>query len=759
MQHRREGIIAPTKPAVRVRITVIRTPEVGFADANRIRLVEVMSNGHAVHVVEVTLTPHTHWDREWYEPFAVFSERLVVMMDALLDLAESGFPHFHLDGQTAMIDDYLERRPERAADLRRHVRAGRLSAGPWVTQMDEFLTSGESHIRNLEMGMARAEALGGGLRLGYMPDQFGHIGQMPQMLRMAGLDRAMVWRGVPRAIDRSSFRWRSPDGSEVLTEYMVFGYFNGASFAQATDPGALADAIRRSIDAMRPYTVGDAMVVMVGYDHAGPDATLPERLEQARRFLPRSDVRIAGLGPSVAAAGRDVSGDLPVWVGELRSSARAHLLPNVYSARVHQKLERGRVEILLERVAEPLAALVPGLAWPHEALQDVWTLMLWNGAHDSACGCSHDQVALDVDARFASARATAESIAADGLRALGAQVHPSGTIRWNPSPFEREGIAGLGYRVEAEPLTPELVPVSIEPLPDGSGIAIDGVGVRLLDETDVGDLYNFCPAEREQRVVPPEAVEVVDGGVRAAWPGLRVRVAAERRTDEPFVRLTGVIDNERLDHRLRMHVDLRGSARGSLAGSPFELVARPLVGEGSDAEAASPTWPARHVVAAGDIVVLHEGVFEYEVVDGRELAVALLRCVGWISAEVLATRPWQAGPQTPTPAAQMIGETTFSLGVWAGAPIGDHPALLDAWERFAVPIVEAPAIGGGDRPAAGTLLTIDPDGAQLSNVRRVGDRREVRLWNPWPDRALGPVIGGRRHTLGPARIETVELGR
>ena len=166
------------------------------------------------------LVPHTHWDREWYEPFAVFSQRLVAMMDALLDLGAAGFPHFHLDGQTAMIDDYLERRPERAEDLAALVRSGRLSAGPWVTQMDEFLTSGESHIRNLEMGLARAEELGGALRLGYMPDQFGHIGQMPQLLRRAGLERAMVWRGVPASIERSSFRWRSPDGSEVVTEYL-----------------------------------------------------------------------------------------------------------------------------------------------------------------------------------------------------------------------------------------------------------------------------------------------------------------------------------------------------------------------------------------------------------------------------------------------------------------------------------------------------------------------------------------------------------
>src|SRR4051812_50130701 len=108
------------------------------------------------------------------------------MMDTLLDLAAAGFPHFHLDGQTAMIDDYLDRRPERAADVAALVRSGRLSAGAWGTQMDEVLTSGESHIRNPEMGLGRTDELGGGLRLGYIPEQLGHLGAMPEQVRAGG---------------------------------------------------------------------------------------------------------------------------------------------------------------------------------------------------------------------------------------------------------------------------------------------------------------------------------------------------------------------------------------------------------------------------------------------------------------------------------------------------------------------------------------------------------------------------------------------
>jgi hypothetical protein len=698
--------------------------------------------------LRVTLVPHTHWDREWYEPFAVFSERLVAMMDTLLELAADGFPHFHLDGQTAMIDDYLERRPERTDELAERVREGRLSAGPWVTQMDEFLTSGESHIRNLEMGLERARELGRALEVGYMPDQFGHIGQMPQILRMAGIERAMVWRGVPSQIARSTFRWRAPDGSEVLTESLPFGYSSGWNLMQAGDAASLARLIEDETERLRPLAHDDHIVVMVGYDHAGPDATLPNRLAEAP--LPQGiDVRFGGVGDHVASL--SAPDRLPVWQGELRSSARAHLLPNVYSARVHQKLERGRLESLVERYAEPLAALVPGFEWPAAELRRVWTLLLWNGAHDSACGCSHDQVATDVDGRFAEIRSIAESIVERAASSLGRQIGQEGALRFNPSPFERDGVPGLGYAVSDRAWESPNATVALEPLPDGAGVVADGIPLRLFDEPDVGDLYNWCYADEGQRPSPPSSVRIEGDSFEVTWDGLRVSARATRREDEPFVRLTGLVDNGRGDHRLRLHVGLPQRAERAIAGAPFELVDRPLVGEGSAGETASPTWPARHAVMAAGTAVFHEGVFEYEIADGTSIAVTMLRCVGCISRERMPVRPWAAGPTTKTPDAQMLGVTRFSLGVWPGAS-GER--LLRNWERFALPLARATASGGGTLPSAGSLLAVDGD-AELSGVRRVGGRTEVRMWNPQPDRVGSAVVAGERVEVRPARIEVV----
>jgi alpha-mannosidase len=405
----------------------------------------------------------------------------------------------------------------------------------------------------------------------------------------------------------------------------------------------------------------------------------------------------------------------------------------VYSTRIHQKQERARIEALVERYAEPLAALVPGFEWPARELDRIWRLLVLNGAHDSVCGCSVDEVARAVDARHAEARSETEEIVEAAMASLAAQVGAAGTLRFNPSPFERDGVPGLGWRVDAIPAEPREVPVELE--------------LALEDEPDVGDLYNFCPGADSACLAPAWHVPGTQGGATD------VRIHSAQREGEPFVRLDVEIDNRRPDHRLRLRIPLPERAPGAVAGSPFELVTRGLLSEGGDFEASSPTWPARGVVLAGGVAVLAEGVIEYEIVSGRELAVTLLRCVGTISRATLATRPAPAGPDVPTPDAQMIGTTSLALAVFPHARPED---LLPAWECFALPIRSAPAPGGGQLPASGTLLHVR--GAALSSVRRRGDSVAVRIWNPSQE-TVEAEVGGEAVRLGPARIETISLSQ
>ena len=173
----------------------------------------------------VDIVPHTHWDREWHTPFQTFRLRLVDLLDGLLPQLEAdpSYAHFLLDGQMAVVDDYLAVRPEAEERLRALAGSGRLAMGPWYALPDEFLVSGETLVRNLQHGLDVAARFGGAMEVGYLPDMFGHVAQMPQLLRQFGFEHAVVWRGVPSAIDRSGFWWSSPDGSTVRAEYLPVG--------------------------------------------------------------------------------------------------------------------------------------------------------------------------------------------------------------------------------------------------------------------------------------------------------------------------------------------------------------------------------------------------------------------------------------------------------------------------------------------------------------------------------------------------------
>src|SRR5829696_1857415 len=93
-------------------------------------------------MLDLHVVTHTHWDREWYHPAARFRQRLVALVDELLDGAAggpAGEGSFLLDGQTVVLDDYLAMRPERAPELAAMLVDGRIEAGPWYVLADELM--------------------------------------------------------------------------------------------------------------------------------------------------------------------------------------------------------------------------------------------------------------------------------------------------------------------------------------------------------------------------------------------------------------------------------------------------------------------------------------------------------------------------------------------------------------------------------------------------------------------------------------------
>ncbi len=411
-----------------------------------------------------TLVSHTHWDRAWYCTFQEFRIRLVRLVDRLLALLEArpDYRFFMLDGQTSILEDYLEVRPERAAALQTLAREGRISVGPWYVLPDEFLVSPEALIRNLMIGHRMGAPYGGVMKAGYVPDGFGHIAQLPQILRGFGIDSAFFWRGVGAEADAigTEFEWAAKDGSRVTAIWMPWGYHNLSNLgypirwgdtSQMEFDGDLAmSQIREALHKLEPFARTDAYLLMNGIDHAEAEPRLPDAIARAQAEIPDAEIVHGALSDHLARV-RASGVKLPEFCGEFRWGRCSEVLQGVYSTRIHLKQANHRVETLLERYTEPLTAF----AWlagaePPEGVQDlVWTAWRWllkNHPHDDIYGSGIDPVHEEMGFRFAQAEQIGRALVRDSLRLIARQADFTGQpgtpiLIYNPLNWPRNEIA------------------------------------------------------------------------------------------------------------------------------------------------------------------------------------------------------------------------------------------------------------------------------------------------------------------------------
>jgi alpha-mannosidase len=382
----------------------------------------------------------THWDRSWYLPFQVSRVRLVRLVDRLIDLLDST-PEFHsfmLDGQMAPVSDYLEIRPERRADLERLIQAGRVGVGPWFVLADEYLVSPEALVRNLQLGLKVAGSFGRIMREGYTPDSFGHIAQLPQILRGFGIESCVFWRGFGEEADAlgNEFVWEAPDGSGVLTIHIRDGYHNIANAgypnrgsdrsAMQFDPDLAQQQVRAAVDLLKPFAQTSQLLLFDGVDHAEANPDILGIMARANATF--DDVRLEHntLEQYIANVRAELGGrPLPVYVGEFNRGRLSHVLQSVYSTRIYLKQSNDRVQRLLEQSAEPINAWAWALGeeYPQALLQEAWRILLLNHPHDDICGCSCDAVHRADVARYAESEQLGQALARDGFRLLMAHIN------------------------------------------------------------------------------------------------------------------------------------------------------------------------------------------------------------------------------------------------------------------------------------------------------------------------------------------------
>ncbi|MGQ9581415.1 MAG: alpha-mannosidase [Armatimonadota bacterium] len=447
------------------------------------------------------LVPETHWDREWYSTFQEFRIRLVRLTDKLITILDKDaeFKSFTFDGQTIVLEDYLEIRPQEKDRIKKHVQSGRLLIGPWYVLPDEFLVSGEALIRNLMIGHMIGEEFGRTMKAGYIPDPFGHISQLPQILAGFGISNVYFTRGMGDEADdmHSEFWWQAPDGTIILAINQVNSYCNGVNLGieYIPDKGKTINfdlalqQVKQQIESLSKKASTRYLLLNNGCDHVEPQPELPQIIKYLNEHLEDTEV-VHSNYEEYAQLVLNEKPELKTFSGELHRGKYHPLWPGVFSSRMYLKQANERTQTLLEKWTEPACAMawLTGKPYDSQLLWRAWKYLIQNHPHDSICGCSIDQVHREMMPRFAQAQQIGEFLATESLGYIADKVDTvnqnagrdsQAVVVFNPHAWEVTDTVTV--RVEKEISPGEMPPNYIAKDASGTAVATHVTNDYILD--------------------------------------------------------------------------------------------------------------------------------------------------------------------------------------------------------------------------------------------------------------------------------------
>ncbi len=453
---------------------------------------------------------HTRWDREGLRAFQETRLALVGLIDRLVSIlaTQPDYVCFTLDGQAILLEDYIEIRPEQQPIITELVRAGRLQIGPWYVLPNTFLSSPEALIRNLQHGMQIVACLDNRMSVGYLPQVYGHIGQLPQILQGFGIESAVVLSGLGET--PSELWWVAPDGSRVLLISLRDGYDNAASLPGKSD--SLKKALAQARDSLKQHSASSALLLMNGGDYQEAQPDTAKLMQEANKRFRGTEI-VQGCLPDYLSQVLMCNGAFPHVEGELDSPQRFPTQSGTLSTRIGLKQRNHEIQTLLERWSEPFSTWVtlldtadmplglgtrPQLPYrlhsPTKPIAHAWHILLQNHSSASISGATIDQVQREMEARFDQAEQIAEGIAEQNTCILAHQVNTADL------PGEGRLFPIVVFNAAGSPQT-DLVTVSL-PL----SVAVEGLEV-------IDDMGAVQPCEAISRVEDSESQSSGTGAI------------------------------------------------------------------------------------------------------------------------------------------------------------------------------------------------------------------------------------------------------
>ncbi len=344
-----------------------------------------------VHVVS-----HSHWDREWY--FTTMDALLLsdnLFSDVLSELENNSEAKFCLDGQSSIVDDYLELHPEKLETIQKLVKNKQLAIGPWYTQTDSFFVGEESFLRNLAIGIRDSKRYGEEMKVGYLPDTFGFNAQMPTILQNCGIDNIVFWRGLNLSTQVHSpyFIWRGLGDKQIIAANLIDGYGTAAFLKDSEE--YLEERLLPALKRIEKWTDNENLLLPSGGDQLEIIPNLPQTLERINKKV---DYYLFQSSYEAFLDTLKKQTDLPDYRGEFREPCTTRAHKSIGSVRYDIKRLNYLIEQKLIKRVEPLLVIAKAheIELSTELLIKTWKKLLEGHAHDSMGGCVSDAVAKDI---------------------------------------------------------------------------------------------------------------------------------------------------------------------------------------------------------------------------------------------------------------------------------------------------------------------------------------------------------------------------
>lgn len=402
---------------------------------------------------KVHFISHTHWDREWLRSSDASRIKLTYLFEELLAIMEKNpqYKYFTFDGQTAALEDFLELRPQRRALIQKYVQEGRILIGPWYTQPDMFLASGESLVRNLLIGSRIAESMGHCMDVGWIPDAFGQIEKTPQLFHKFGFQGLFAWRGFDyENINDSVFKWEAPNGESLITVHFPLGY--GYYRYLPNDATKAYQDIWDTIEKTKDRFADQHILFMGGSDYGVPKNHIPEVIAQIKDDLLKEGYDIEMSNPEIYMSQVQQSlqqskRPLMTYRGEARSAALGRIHAGISSTRIDIKNAMKKYENMLATLVEPYSVCTSYLGGHNyqELMTYFWKIIFKNQFHDSAYSSSPDTINQSVENRLLNLRHGLNELLWLNFRYLRDHVDFStlesqdeALLLYNPLPYSRQ---------------------------------------------------------------------------------------------------------------------------------------------------------------------------------------------------------------------------------------------------------------------------------------------------------------------------------